>query len=808
MARYTISDDVQDPAPKAAAPKARYTISEDDTPPQERKNNPVGFTLNSINKGLAGIADTVINAPRNLNNLGRAGVGYALGEMGFDYKPDVTVPNNTVHNMMKDWRQIREEYDPTSPGGRVADYAIQSVTGAVVSPGSLVKNVVTGAIGGTAGGVTQEATDSPLAGIFASVAAPGTGSLATAGKRRIGRNKLTESGVNNMAGDRFLEASGMDKQTLLSQLDQHQDIIPGSEQTSAQALKNGGLAGMQRTYETMPGRLDDSISIPDAFALRYAQQREAQAGHLNEAIPAQNGASAFQHGIANDVNAAVANVGNKSNTATGNIAQNMTPEYAGGVAKQVIDERYRQAKLDTKAAYEAIDPHNESRVSMPLSEMQAVVDKYYPLAPNDIPPQLQNLIKVASEQGDTVPLSTVSALRSMAGRYANDAPLENRTLAAAAGQMKRILSDVPELAADAGVIPGEMADRVRKAVALRRTQGEAFETGATNNLNRRDSNNAAKLEDAKIMRNFLNGSPDDAKRYMAAIGDDKAAKAAAESHIKSQFESAVFKPDGQIKKNFTDDYAKFTKQYRPVLNHFPELKARIVEAMKLQASAAKTGETLKGGGLRHFLDNRDPDKAVNSLLGSATKELDISDIEKAIRNNPTAKGNLAGGVKDGILNKQMQMGAADILDNPVWNQGQALKTLKDPKNMRLLNMLLDDGQKAKLGAFKADLESTQFTKNANRASGSNTQQNLQNNALVSLASKKPGVGLAKTIWQAAESIGDERLKANFTKMLLEPKHAAKIIREMKPTARSQLAEAFIKNLGIYGQVMPHVSDEE
>jgi len=774
----------------------------------DQGGSPLGFTLNSVNKGIAGVADNILNTPQNAYNLLKAGAGMAF----YDPKdaPEVTIPENTVQNFMRNNGMIRGEYDPTSQGGRVADYVIQSMTGAGLSPGSLARNLTAGAVGGVAGGSVQEVTKSPIAGIAASVIAPSASGAGRIGAQKLlDRNKITNTGVNNMAADRFIEASGKDRQTLIQMLANQKDIIKGSQQTSAQALKNSGLASMQRTYQTMPGRLDENTSIPEAFTNRYAEQQAAQAALANKAIPAQNGAEKFKTQVQGDVNQINAANSLNAQNATNAIASNATPEYMGGVVRGVVGGRHADAKAATKAAYEAIDPNNESRVSIPLDKLEAVIKARHPLADDELPPAVKQLMAIAGNQPSQVPLSIISALRAKASQEVHKAGLTGDVHAAGTlGEMKRILTDVPEMAAEAGVIPPDMANRVRYAVALRKNQGDTFETGATNNLIRKGINNTTKLEDAQVMRNFLNGSPDDVKRFVTAIGGDSAAMAAAESHIKGEFDNALFTPSGELKKNFGDAYAKFNAQYRPVLNQFPQLKARIDQAMKLQGQAAETKAKLESGGVRHFLNDKDAPKQVKSLLSSATKEKDIGDIGTLISSDKDKKANLAGGIKDVYLNKTLQKGASDVLGNQRWNQADALQFLKSPDNRKLADMLLNRKQKAQLTRLQQDLESVQFAKNAALSQGSPTAANLANSSFsTALLGKIPGGGALKFAIQATEKIGDEKLKATFARMLLDPKYAEKALKNMSPTSRERLADAFITNLGIYGQTIPHVGDK-
>lgn len=793
----------------------------------DHPSNPIGFTLNSINKGLAGAGDLVVNAPENLINLGKMGAGYAAHELlGTNNLPNVSQPSNLIHGLFEKAQMIRPNFEPKSPEGRIADYTIQSITGGLLSPGNAAKNVISGLLGGLAGGITTETTKSPEAGILASLIAPGSQALIGGGLKSMNRQHLTETGIRNSVADKLIEVSGLPKEVLINKLSNIKQYVPNSEPTTAQALNNSGLAGLERTYKNMPGTIKNGESIPSAFELHAAEQRQAQASAMNKIAPIENGAELFKNNLNNIVNHQIQNQQNIADKITQQIGTNPSNIGLGQIVAKTISENYKQAKQSTRDAYDSIDPGDNSLVKIPYKKLQGVIDEMYKIAPETVPPELLKVVSIAKNRGteegsilgdngrplitsSEVPLSHVYALRKMAGNIANKAfNAGDRTLESSAKQMKSILADVPELAAKNGEIPQDMADRVMTAVNLRKKQGELFETGATNRLLRYNSDNAPMLEDNSIMANFLNGSPDSAKRFIAAIGDSKTAYQAGENYLAGKFTDSIYSPNGNLKKGFEDSGQKFIKNMKEVLPLFPELSKKIENALSAQGIAQANKDSLIGGGARHFLNKNDADYAINSLMKSPTKTSDVKDILNQFTNENHLRDQLLGALKDDNLDKTVQNRSYDIMGNKKWNQGAALSTLKDPKNIELFKDQLTRNEKVSLEKLTRDLERVQFSKDANRASGSDTAQNAANLAIgkgiMSALNIKTG-GITGILQKINDNIRQGQYTSDISNMLLDPKYALDLLKNQSITGKQYIKG---KYPGIVGQAAIHANNND
>jgi len=789
-------------------PKIIASQPKDLFPNEERPSiaNQVG---NSTAKAISGVIDTVINAPNNANNLMGAAVGILMSTAGIDpqYWPQVKDNPDVARKLFEAAGVIKQQYDPQTAEGRLADYVYQSALGAAIMPGSALKNAAVGAGAGVAGGLTQEVTGSPLAGIAASIAVPVAGMKAAGAISRI-PNKFSEAGSSESAARRIEAGAGVPRDKLIADIEASPEHIPNSNRTTAQASRNTGLAGMQRLFETNPGNIDTNTSISDAFAERYAKQQAAQVAHINKAIPVQNGGDAFNSNINAEVAGLKSAMDDKSAAALAETGERVYPEQAGKVVGDIIAARHKAAKSATGAAYRAIDPENISQVPVPHAAIKAVIEREF--LPGNVPADLNKLLTTAETTGKApVTLEVIRKLRTEAGSIAQKYGASGeKNLARVAKDIKRILDEVPDNAADMGVIPSDMANRVRAARAARIKQGLEFETGAVNNLNKSSTNNTPKLEDAQIMKNFINGSPDDIKSLMVAIDGNPKALKAANDYIKTQFDDAIYSADGALKSNFGKNYGEFNKRYRPVLNEFPELRKKIDAAAKAISQAERTKTSVATGGARHFTAGKDASKAIDSLLSSGTKQSDTASLLSLIQSKPLLKQQLAGGIKDKVLNDVVKMGADDALGNQTFNAGKALKTLKEPKNVRLLNELLDPAQQNALKKFKLALEDAQFSKNEGRMSGSDTAQKLSIDQAVSGSARLLGKssGLVSSLVKILSSIGDERVQAKVAKMLIEPDFAVNLLKSTARPKQKTLAQ-LLKNSALVGQTIPHIKEK-
>lgn len=142
---------------------------------QPEKQTWGNLPANATNKMLSGMADSVLNTPNNLLNLGKAAVGTVATAAGHpEYAPETTPNPDYITNSAKKYGFINEREMTSSQ--KVADKLIQSGGAMLLSPANSVKqaiaNVGTGVAASAAGDVAGKVTGSPLAEIAANIAVP------------------------------------------------------------------------------------------------------------------------------------------------------------------------------------------------------------------------------------------------------------------------------------------------------------------------------------------------------------------------------------------------------------------------------------------------------------------------------------------------------------------------------------------------------------------------------------------------------------------------------------------------------------
>lgn len=152
--------------------------------PAQQAPSDVSVVKNSSNKGIAGIPDMLLNTPNKIMNLGKAAYGFLLPDEGTplpqggtaEAPPELTPDPNYASRAMRAMGLTSDANEPANARQRVLDALVQAGVGASVAPANsmrgLVTNAVTGATGGTAAGLTKEATGSDTAATIAGMLTP------------------------------------------------------------------------------------------------------------------------------------------------------------------------------------------------------------------------------------------------------------------------------------------------------------------------------------------------------------------------------------------------------------------------------------------------------------------------------------------------------------------------------------------------------------------------------------------------------------------------------------------------------------
>lgn len=268
LAKY--SKPQQQPTPAPVAPK---TPTEAPKSPQDASWENV--VRSAPVKAIAGVADTLYNAPENLVNLSKMVYGAGATAMGRpDLAPTVTAPTNVAQNALTRMGAIAPTENMTT-GQRIMDTGLQAATTGLMNPAGSVRNamanVVKGGMAGTAGQAATEATGSPLAGLAVGMATP-----ALLERRATSTAAAAQSAqARNAVRDQTLQAG--QQQGLM--------VTPGSVKPTASRVAAEQIAGKSRVEQQISMKNQEvfdslarrAVGLPENAALTVPAMRAVRA---------------------------------------------------------------------------------------------------------------------------------------------------------------------------------------------------------------------------------------------------------------------------------------------------------------------------------------------------------------------------------------------------------------------------------------------------------------------------------------------------------------------------------------------------
>ena len=185
FAKYVETPAQDNPFAQYVTAPAVSEISADRRPPST-----MAVVTSAPYKAIGGAADTLLNAPQNVINLAKMGVGTLATAAGYpNLAPEVTAPPERVTNMLRSGGLIKPTENMTQ-GQRILDVGLQAATGGAISPArtgaELLRSGGIGLVSGVTGQSVTEATGSPVAGLMTSMVIPtATASAAQARQVRL-----------------------------------------------------------------------------------------------------------------------------------------------------------------------------------------------------------------------------------------------------------------------------------------------------------------------------------------------------------------------------------------------------------------------------------------------------------------------------------------------------------------------------------------------------------------------------------------------------------------------------------------------
>jgi hypothetical protein len=406
------------------------------------------------NDMLAGMIGAPADAGRNLINWGIAGVNAATGQ------PDLT--KNMIRNAVGDKQSILnlfdmvginrpEEVKAVTPAERIARAtgegaaamlvpamglktaaatglaapsaaeALAPVLGRANSMPALAMDTAVGAAAGTGAQVGKEVAPDYLDPLAAMAGAFAGGGLAAgaaevpravaAGGRAIGDYlaPLTVKGQERIAGQ-TLRDSATSPGSVLDQIDQATQLVPGSQPTTGQLTGDMGLLALERRAATQD---------PAAFMQRRADQNTARLSALEgvggQGAPEQVAASvrSYLADLEASANAAIDSASAAARGRTEALGQGMAPDQAGETMRGALETARAQAKAQERALWQAVDPNGTLALAATNTKQtagQVLADM--PAMAKPMEAEEGAIFQAVSTLPDNAPLSEITALQS------------------------------------------------------------------------------------------------------------------------------------------------------------------------------------------------------------------------------------------------------------------------------------------------------------------------------------------------------------------------------------------------------------
>jgi hypothetical protein len=223
-------------------------------------------------KAVGDIADVFINAPRNVYNLAKMGVGTLATAAGYPQAaPDVTPAPERVTALMRSRGYIAPEATMT-PGQRVLSTGLQAATGGMLGgPTNVLRGGLLGGVSGVAGQTVTEATDNPVLGTLTAIATPAaSATMAQARQAQVqaqqARNAVRDLTIRQAQQEGFV-------------------VTPGSVTPSTQNVLLERLAGKTRTQQEAASQNQQvtdrlsrrALNLPENAPLTRANMRDIRA---------------------------------------------------------------------------------------------------------------------------------------------------------------------------------------------------------------------------------------------------------------------------------------------------------------------------------------------------------------------------------------------------------------------------------------------------------------------------------------------------------------------------------------------------
>lgn len=402
---------------------------------------------------------------------------------------------------------------------------------------------------------------------------------------------FTPRGRERIAAHTLQEVGGPGINARIAEVAEEPELVPGSSPTLAQATGNSGLAIMEK------GLASSDPRIGREFADRYADQKQARQEALSEVFEPATERLAVENKA---VQAEAENLPSFLTAINDDHAEDF-----GATIRGAYQREYGDMKQKVRQAYEGIDPEGTTAfdVSPVYKQGLASLTKYFgPGAgrPNAETVGVLRELEQMVREGQTVPFRMLQNMRSRMSELAYKASMAGeRRDAAVANELKQYIDKyVTEIVPHQGMAP-EQAQTYLEANALRREQGQRFESGANRPMSRpgKEANGEALADSVVPALYFKAGDKgfDAAKDFQRAIGENQAAMEAIEDFAIQKLRLFATRPDGNID---VTKWNKWMNDHSGALRVFKDLRSRLNSVSRAQTAVDTMEQGLQAAGKR------------------------------------------------------------------------------------------------------------------------------------------------------------------------------------------------------------------
>lgn len=643
------------------------------------------------------------------------------------------------------------------PVARLAGAPMVADALAINTPGQLANQATVAAGAGAGAGAAHEKfPNSPLAETVGGLAGGGTAAAGYAGLQASLRGIWATIAPFFARGQEEIAANALRRHAVHP--DQIETAIgvgrsgaPLASATTAEVSGDPGLMQLERSLRAGDPKLAGN------FAIRDAERNAERRGLIEGAAPGNAGPPATREFFETALRRAgelgeqqIAKATSEVDRRLATLGPGQSPTAAGQVIREEYDAALKAAKQRTGAAFDAVDPGNTT--SIPLTNAKAASSEAFGrifagpdasnamgrgAAPEGITSLMADIGAAGQEAGHAVPLAHIQNLRSRALALASEYGRagDNRAASVARSLAQHLDDAVAEAAASGTGMDAGTAARWQAARAARAEQGAAFEQGASGTVGKTRGYGEPVKSVSEVPAAYFNatrGGPDDAAKFIQALGDRPRAVTALQDHAVNDVRAYATNPDGTIN---PDRWRAWMDRHAGALRQFPELRQQLDTVGGAQRALDAAGEratqslaTVETSAARFFLKN-DPDKAIAAALSGSRPQQNMAELVNLA--NHDSSGAALNGIRRGIVDHALQSGSTtattatgDQLLSPAsfirWWQG----------NREAVAPAFDMAQRRVFDAVARDLESRARVDTVGRAIGSNTAQNINANFLL------------------------------------------------------------------------------